>query len=209
MSTPTEEERVPPDSRQGISSEEGTAAERRVASLQNPVLFFDAKAKILDLLKVFADHGYVSLEDVAVALDRTSELVSPKELEALRARVGRLETELEWERASRAMIESDFEESERVLASERELVKESLARIASLEQKLKDARRTTVKLIAASRSSLESLKRVRSELVTQTFAHEALNPLVHDLHEMAQTVQELSTLAVVKSATESIGPGNL
>jgi chromosome segregation ATPase len=206
MSSAASERESPSQSNQELGPEESRAAERRVASLQSPILFFEAKHKILELLEVFAEHGYISLEDVAARLDRSSDLVSSKEFAALRERVTLLESELKAEKATRQLAEWELEEATATLEGERTLVRDCLARIASLEGKLREARRTTVKLIAASRNSLATLKKVRSELAPETFAQNALNPIVQDFQQMAQAVQELHAIALVKTVGEPLPP---
>jgi hypothetical protein len=52
------------------------------------------------------------------------------------------------------------------------------------------------------------LKRVRAEFVSEDFAQQALNPLVRDLEQVAQTIQELHTLALVRAAPAPVeAPG--
>lgn len=183
-----------------------TADERQVAVAQNPELYFDSKRKLLELLRVFADHGFVSLEDVAAALDRSSELASPIEDAALRQRIRGLEEALRAERIANDLARWDLEEAELNLASERSLVQESLVRIGNLEGQLKDARRTTLKLIVASRNGLATLKRVRDHLASETYAAGALAPLVRDFQDLTQVVQELHALAIVKASTTPLQP---
>lgn len=182
------------------------AAVRRTASLQSPMLYFESKRKILELVETFADHGYLSLEEVAAVLHRSPDPSAALEVPVLRERVATLEAELVWERALREQSERDSEESASLIESERELVRESLARIASLEAKLKDARRTTVKLIAASRESLLAVKGIRGLFTSETYAAGALRPLVSSLEGLTQVVQELHTLAIVKAETAPVAP---
>jgi hypothetical protein len=179
---------------------------RRAASLESPTLYFESKRKILELVETFADHGYLSLEDVAAVLHRSEELSAAREVPILRARVASLEAELAWVRASRHLLEWDSEEAAARVEIERDLVRESLARIASLEAKLKVARRTTVKLIAASRESLLAVKGIRGLFPSETYATGALRPLISSLEELTQVVQELHTLAVVKAETAPVAP---
>lgn len=190
----------PASSPAGDASEKAEG-ERQVTGVVNPALYFDSKRKLLELLRVFADHGYVSLEDVAAALDRSSELASPIEDAALRRRIRNLEETLREERLAADLARWDLEEAELGLASERALVQESLVRIGNLEGQLRNARRTTLKLIAASRNGLASLKRVRDHLASETYAVGALAPLVRDFQDLTQVVQELHALAVVKAST--------
>jgi len=191
----------PAASVQRVDPSDERAAERHAASLPSPVLYFESKRKLLELLGLFAEHGYVSLEDVAAALGRTWELVSPIEDVVLRERIRGLEEALREARLASDLARWEQEEAELALASERDLVKESLVRIANLEGQLKDARRTTLKLIAASRNGLASLKRVRDHLAAETYAVGTLTPLVHDFQELTQVVQELHALAIVKAST--------
>jgi hypothetical protein len=184
-----------------------SAAERRTASLQSPVLYFESKRKLLELLSLFADHGYVSLEEVAAAVDRSPELGSSIENAALRERIRGLEAALRETRLANDLARWEQEEAELALASERDLVKESLVRIAALEGQLKDARRTTLKLIAASRNGLATLKRVRDHLAMETYAVGTLTPLVRDFRELTQVVQELHALAIVKASTAPLQAG--
>jgi hypothetical protein len=192
----------PPEAREDAKD----AAVRRAKSLQDPLLYFESKRKILELVETFADHGYLSLEDVASALHRSEELSAAREVPILREQVASLEAELLWERTLRQQVEEDSEESASQIETERELVQESLARIASLEAKLKIARRTTVKLIAASRESLLAMKGVRGLFPSETYATGALRPLITSLEELTQVVQELHALAVVKGETAPAAP---
>ena len=150
----------------------------------------------------------MSLEEVASALGRPSELMSSVESKSLHRRIRDLEEALRAQRLATELASWDLTESERALASERGLVQESVARIGNLEGQLRDARRTTLKLIAASRNSLSTLKRVRDHLARETYAAGTLTPLVRDFQELAQVVQELHVLAVVRtpSAELSIAP---
>ncbi len=195
----------PASSPAGDASEKAEG-ERQVTGVVNPALYFDSKRKLLELLRVFADHGFVSLEDVAAALDRTSELASRVEDAALRRRVRDLEEALRAERLVNDLARWDLEEAELAIASERDLVQESLIRIGNLEGQLKDARRTTLKLIVASRNGLASLKRVRDHLASETYAVGALAPLVRDFQDLTQVVQELHALAIVKASTTPLQP---
>jgi hypothetical protein len=154
----------------------------------------------LELLRVFADHGYLSLEDVAAALDRSWEIVSPLEAAVLRERTRNLEGALREAKLANDLAAWEREEAELELSGERDLVMEGLVRIANLEAQLKDARRTTLKLIAASKNSLSTLKRVRDHLAAETYAANALAPLVHDFQELTQVVQELHVLAAMKAS---------
>jgi len=181
-------------------------AEQNIAGLYSPALYFESKQKILELLRIFAEHGYLNLEDVAAALGRSSELVSSSEAAVLRRRVRDLEEAVRAERLTNDLSAWERSEAELALSSERELVKESLVRIANLEGQLKDARRTTLKLIAASRNSLATLKRVRDHFAAETYAVGALTPLVHDFQELTQVVQELHVLAMVKAETPPVAP---
>ncbi len=190
-----------PASSPGSGASDKAEGERQVTGVLNPALYFDSKRKLLELLRIFADHGYVSLEDVAAALDRSSELASPIEDAALRRRIRNLEETLREERLAADLARWDLEEAELGLASERALVQESLVRIGNLEGQLRNARRTTLKLIAASRNGLASLKRVRDHLASETYAVGALAPLVRDFQDLTQVVQELHALAVVKAST--------
>jgi len=169
------------------------------STADNLTLYFESKRRLLDLLALFAEHGYVNLEEVASSLGRTSELMSSLESMAMRARIRELEEAVRSERLAAELAAWDLAESERALASERELVRESVARIANLEGQLTDARRTTLKVIAASRNSLATLKRVRDHLAQEKFATSALTPLVRDFRELTQVVQELHVLAAVKA----------
>lgn len=199
---PQSSSRPPPEVRDAAKD----AAVRRTASLQNPMLYFESKRKILELVETFADHGYLSLEDVATVLNRSHGLSPSQEMPALRERVASLEAELRWERASRKLTERDSEESLSRIESERARVQECLVRIASLEAKLKDARRTTVKLIAASRESLLAVKGIRGLVSSETYSAGALRPLVSSLEGLTQVVQELHALAIVKTETAPVAP---
>ncbi|HEY7588798.1 MAG TPA: hypothetical protein VIB49_08680 [Thermoplasmata archaeon] len=166
------------------------------------------KKRLLELIEILGRHGPISLEEVAAALGKSSEYIAPERLEAVKERLAEAEARLTLEKASREYHEDELAELESSLTLERDLVKESLLRIARLERQLKDAQRTTVKLIAASRSSLANLKRVRAEFVSEDFAQQALNPLVRDLEQVAQTIQELHTLALVRAAPAPVeAPG--
>ncbi len=108
-------------------------------------------------------------------------------------------------RAAEDFCEVESNDLEVALAQERDLVKESLVRIGHLESQLRDARQTTIKLIAASRESLVALRRIQTELAPESFAREALNPLTRDLHQMADTIQELHTLALIRTTARFRG----
>ena len=190
---------------QAVAAPEEQEAERRVASLYHPVLYFESKRRILELVRLFCEHGFMSLEDVALAMDRSSELIRSEEVTSLKRRIRDLEEEVRGQRLATDLVRWEHEGTESALADERELVRESLVRIASLEGQLKDARRTALKLIATSRNSLTTLKHVRDHLATETYAVGALAPLVHDFRELTQVVQELHALAVVKASTVPLG----
>ena len=196
-------EEVPgdPAARNGTSGERADDEAR--TGLYSPALYFESKRRVLELVRIFADHGYVSLEEVASAMGRSRELLAAADSAALRRQVRELEAALQEARLANELAAWDLRESERALGSERELVQESVARIASLEGQLQDARRTTLKLIAASRNGLATLKRVRDHLAQETYAAGALTPLVHDFQELTQVVQELHVLSVVKAAAPS------
>lgn len=177
----------------------------------DPYLYFEVKEQVLNLLAVIDRHGFLSPEDVALALGRPYDVDLRDELAAARQDLDRLRTELGFERslggflqAENERLESAVRGLERALGDERDLVKEGLATIARLERQLRDARRTTAKLIAVSREGLVSLKRVRGLFEGEPFANQALAPLVHDFRELTQAVQELHALALVKA-----GPGPL
>jgi len=177
--------------------------EERTAGLHEPALYFESKQRILDLLRTFAEHGYLGLNEVAEALGRSSELVFPSDAVAMRTRIRDLEETLRGERLANDLVTWELEDAGRALEDERELVKESLVRISNLEGQLKDAQRTTLKLIAASRNGLANLKRVRDHLASETYAVNALGPLVHDFQELTQVVQELHNLALVRPSRSS------
>jgi hypothetical protein len=185
---------------------EEQAEARGIAGVDDTALYFESKQRILDLLRVFAQHGYVSLEEVASAIDRSTELITSTEIESLKHRIRELEAQVRTERLANDFASWDIEDARQALAGERDLVRESLVRIARLEGQLKDARRTTVKLIAASRNGLATLKRVRDRLATETYAAGTLTPLVHDFQELTQVVQELHALAIVKASTTPLQP---
>ena len=196
------------ESPQRTEASDEKADDRGSPVLFNPTLYFESKRKLLDLLVLFSEHGYVSLEEVASALGRTSQLMSSTESKSLHRQIHDLEEALRAERLGTELAAWDLAESERALASERGLVQESLVRIGSLEGQLRDARRTTLKLIAASRNSLSTLKRVRDHLARETYAAGALTPLVQNFQELTQVVQELHVLATVRTpaAGLSIAP---
>ena len=190
--------------RRGASKED--AAEAGTARLRDHALYFESKQRILDLLRTFSEHGFLGLDEVAEAMGRSSELARPTDLLILRARIRELEEAVRAERLANALAAWELEEAGRALDGERELVKESLVRIASLEGQLKEARRTTLKLIAASRNGLATLKRVRDHLAAETYAAGALTPLVHDFETLTEVVQELHVLALVKASTAPVEP---
>ena len=196
------------ESPQRTEASDEKADDRGSPVLFNPTLYFESKRKLLDLLVLFSEHGYVSLEEVASALGRTSQLMSSTESKSLHRQIHDLEEALRAERLGTELAAWDLAESERALASERGLVQESLVRIGSLEGQLRDARRTTLKLIAASRNSLSTLKRVRDHLARETYAAGALTPLVQNFQELTHVVQELHVLATVRppAAGVSIAP---
>lgn len=176
----------------------------------DPHLYFEVKEQVLDLLAVFDRHGFLSPEDVALALGRPYDVDLRDELAAARQDLDRVRTELGFERSLESFLQAENERLEsavrgleHALSDERDLVKESLATIARLERQLRDARRTTAKLITVSREGLVSLKRVRGLFEGEPFANQALAPLVHDFRELTQAVQELHALALVKA---SAGP---
>lgn len=181
-------------------------SEQQMVGAYPPNLYFESKRKILELVKLFSEHGYMSLEEVALAMDRSSELVISSEVTALKGQIRDLDEDVRAHRLVGELIDWEKGGVEADLTSERELVQESLVRIASLESQLKDARRTTLKLIAASRNGLATLKRVRDHLAAETYAAGALNPLVHDFRELTQLVQELHALAVVKVSAVPMSP---
>jgi chromosome segregation ATPase len=173
---------------------------------QDPALYSEKKQRLLELLAIYMRQGHLTMDDVARAVGYPTEFEMPEVTKALRRHVTDLEAEVRHAKATEAFAEAEMTELETSLARERELLQESLARIAHLEAQLQDARRTTVKLTVASRESLKTMKRVRTELVAETFGRDALNPLLHDLQQMAQTVQELHTLALVGEAAGSLQP---
>lgn len=199
-------EEAPDEASARREDSEAEGVEAGVTGLYDAALYFESKQRILDLLRVFAEHGYLNLEEVAAALGRTSELATSGDMAALRMRVRDLEDRVRGERLANELAAWELEESRSALAEERELVQESLVRIARLEEQLRDARRTAVKLIAASKNGLATLKSVRERLASETYAAGALAPLVHDFRELTQVVQELHVLAAVKGEAVPLQP---
>ena len=201
------------DAAGGAAGQAIARAQGAAARPMDPHLYFEVKDQVLDLLSAFDRHGYLSPEDVALALGRPYDIDLRDELAAARQEASSLRAELTFERSLGGYLQEDNERlesavrtGERTLADERELVKESLATIARLERQLRDARRTTAKLIAVSREGLVSLKRVRGLFESEPFADQALAPLIHDFRELTQAVQELHTLALVKAEAGSLPP---
>lgn len=190
----------------GVSTPDGQTSQQGTGELYRAALYFQSKLKILELVRIFSEHGYLSLEEVAIAMHRASEIGASNDVATLRTRIRSLETAIQAERFSRDLTAWERDEAELALTSERELMQESVARIASLEAQLKDARRTTLKLIAASRNGLSTLKRVRDHLAPETYAAGALAPLVQDFRELTQVVQELHALAMVRASTAPMVP---
>jgi hypothetical protein len=174
--------------------------------IPDPGLYAEKKSRLLELLAIFTRQGHLTLEEVNEALGRPAGPDLPKAFTVLQKRVWDLDVELRWERAVGDFLEGDAAELEGALGKERERVRRSMARIARLEQQLQDARRTAADLVAASKNSLTTLRKVRTELVEEEFAREALNPLLHDLRQVAETVQELNTLAYVRAAAGPVPP---
>ncbi len=182
------------------------ADERPAAGGLSPALYFESKQKILDLLRLFSEHGYVNSEDVATALNRSAETVFPKELADLKQRVRDLEDAIRSQKLANELASWELEETQSAMESQRGLLRESVVHIATLEARLKDARRTTLKLIAASRNSLTTLKRVRDHLATQAYVGNALAPLIHDFRELTQAVQELHVLSAIQASAAPPAP---
>ncbi len=186
---------------QGEAINSRPAVSRRVEGGRDSAAYAEKKARLLELLALFVKHGHVSFEDLSKSLGWPPAAEPPAEPAALRQRITDLEKELRAANLSRELLEDEVGGLESALRQERELVKEEMGRMAHLEGQLRDARRTAVKLIGASRTSLTTLRKVRSDPLTGSFAREALDPLLHDLREVATTVQELHTLAVIRVAT--------
>jgi hypothetical protein len=177
-----------------------------LGGVRNPATFAEKKERLLALVAVLVRRGAVTTDELAKSLGQPSALEQSEELRILQQRLSDLAAELRLTQLSREFLEDEVGVLESSLGRERERVNERSVRIAQLEGQLADTRRTTLKLITTSRTSLTTLKKVRSELVSERFAQSALNPLVRDLQEMATAVQELHALAFVKAATEPTPP---
>ena len=81
------------------------------------------------------------------------------------------------------------------LRDEAQRAKESTDRIAYLEGQLRTARRTAIRVINASQTSLATVKQVRSDLAVENPPQDVLDPLVHSLEQVVSTVQDLKGLA--------------
>jgi chromosome segregation ATPase len=207
MSTEAERRGLPRTvARNEASAKSAPATTRR--GVRNPATFAEKKERLLALVAVLVRRGAMTPDELAKALGQPSALEQSEELKILQQRLSDLSSELRLTQLSREFLEDEVEVLESALGRERGLVNERSARIAQLEGQLADTRRTTLKLITTSRTSLTTLKKVRNELVSERFAQSALNPLVRDLQEMAIAVQELHALAVVKAATGSMQPPN-
>ena len=169
------------------------------ADPEDPV-FKEKKQRLLELVTIYSRQGHLTHDELQESLGEPRDDDLPALVQRLERNVGELEAELRYARASEGFLEAESTELESALSKERELVEEGLVRIAHLETQLRVARQTSVKLIAASLESLKALKRARGELGDATFGREALDPLRRDLQEMAQTIQELHVLALVRDA---------
>ena len=178
-----------------------------VSRLSDPKAYAATKRRLLELLGILARHGPVSLEEVAQALGQPSGPAAEDDPAVLRPRLEELEAEARFGWALGDLYELEADVMERAFGQERELLKESLTRIAHLEAQLTNARRTIVRLVAASRDSLAKLNRIRGTPLQPSYAYEALDPLMKDLREMAETVLELHALAQVRDASLPNGHG--
>ena len=173
------------------------------AADEQEAAFRDRKERLLELLAIYTGQGHLTHDEIGRCLGLPSDTELPALLRRLEADVEDLEAEVRYTKASDRFFEAETDDLEVALAEERDLVGESLVRIAHLESQLREARLTTLKLIAASRESLVALRRIQSELAPESFAQEALTPLISDLHQMADTIQELHTLALIRTTARA------
>ncbi len=149
------------------------------------------------------------LDEVAAALVRSLDLLARKKVDSLIVRrVAELEAELEWRRRLHEFLAEEVDDLESRLDYERHLVMRGETRNEALERQLKEAQRIVTKLVSASRSSLVTLKKVRDEHPDASFGKEVLSPIVRDLRDVAQVVQELRAIALVRGQFETRGPPN-
>ena len=186
------------------SSERAKAAARK---LSDPEIYEATKRRLLELLRILARSGPLSLDEVSEAIGGARDLPPDEDPEVLQGRLTELSAETRFVRAFSDLFELETSILERAVRQERTRIAEREDRIEDLEDQLRDARRTIVRLVAASRDSLRNLNRIRGDFLEGSYAQEALDPLVADLQAVAQTVLELHALARVRGAGLPDGHG--
>lgn len=171
-----------------------------VRARPDPMAAAERKARLLELLAIFVRQGHVTPGEVDASLGRPPYESVLDELKDLRERVSEFEAERAWSDAERGFLEEGISGLEADLRTARERAAEHRARIAALEEQLQTARRTTVRLIDASATSLSTLKQVRSELAVENPATDVLDPLFRNLQAVASAVQDLDGLALGAAA---------
>ena len=170
---------------------------------QDPTFDPIVKGKLLELLETLGRQGHMTLEDVAGAFGRSSDVLLLRDIEGLRRRVAELEPEVIWRRGMMEILLEDHEDLASRFDFERSLVLRSEVRIQNLERRLADAQRIAAKLVAASKTSLVTLKKVRGEHPDASFALEVLGPIVRDLGDVARVTQELRAIALIRAQAEN------
>ena len=161
----------------------------------DPAVIARRKQRFLELLRIFAQRGQLTPEEVDEALGRSTSPCLLMEVESLRQRVVDLNAERRWSDGTREFLEDEVSALEAALRDEAQRAKESTDRIAYLEGQLRTARRTAIRLINASETSLATVKQVRSDLAVENPPQDVLDPLVHSLEQVVSTVQDLEGLA--------------
>jgi chromosome segregation ATPase len=173
------------------------------------------KRRLLDLLSSVTRQGRITPQEIAAAVGRAKNAELVDVLRRAQRRLRDIDSELRFERAQSALLRSEMAEMEAALGRERdasrelentlrkehEFTKESLYRIATLERQIHEARQTTTRLIASSRDSLRTLRRVQVEFDEDPVAQDALEPLVRSVYQVGKAARDLHTVALVPDAT--------